>query len=44
MKKGQDSVTRDGKTWYWCANHKFLVTHHPSKHSEWLERKQADRA
>ena len=41
MKKGQDSVTRDGKTWYWCPNHKFpgkfdglYVTHHPSKHSE----------
>ena len=23
MKKGQDSVTRDGKTWYWCPDHKF---------------------
>ena len=51
MKKGQDSVTRNEKTWYWCPDHKFqgkfdglYVTHHPSKHSEWLERKQADRA
>ena len=45
--KKEDSVTRDGTTWYWCPDHKregdfdgLYVTHKPGKgHQEWLERK-----
>ena len=45
--KGHDSVERDGKTWFWCLNHKMdgkynglYVTHKPENHAEWQKQKQ----
>lgn len=46
MKKTQDSVQQDGKTWYWCPHHKvegsydgLYVTHKPEEHEEWKNNK-----
>jgi hypothetical protein len=43
-------VERDGKTWYWCDQHKYnnkgvitngmYVTHKPDGHDTWLERRK----
>ena len=42
MKKTEDSVKREGRTWYWCPHHKvegsydgLYVTHKPEEHDEW---------
>jgi len=42
MVKTNDSVERDGKTWYWCPHHKvegsydgLYVTHKAEEHDEW---------
>ena len=52
MKKKQDTVERDGKTWHWCPDH-FLkgafdgiyMLHKPGAgHQEWLERKNKRKA
>ena len=48
MKKKGDSVDRDGKTWYWCPDHKLrgvfdglYVLHRPGKgHDEWAAKKK----
>ena len=50
-KKGAATVTRDGKEWWWCPDHKkegdfdgLYVTHKPGDgHEEWEERKKAYR-
>ena len=46
MKKGQDQVNRDGKTWFWSPHHKMkgkydglYVTHKPEEHEEWVRKK-----
>ena len=46
MKKGQEQLDRDGKTWFWCPHHKMegkynglYVTHKPEDHGEWQKRK-----
>jgi hypothetical protein len=46
--QGAEAVERDGKTYYWCPNHKgkngdltgLYVTHKPEDHSSWLEQKK----
>ena len=46
MKKTENTVTRDGKTWHWCPHHKqegeydgLYVTHKPEEHDEWKKNK-----
>ena len=45
-KKTYNSVTQNGKTWYWCSKHKkdgecdgLYVIHKEKDHNKWLERK-----
>ena len=42
MKKTEDSVQKEGRTWYWCPHHKvegsyddLYVAHKPEEHDEW---------
>ena len=42
MKKTEDSIQKEGRTWYWCPHHKvegsyegLYVTHKPEEHEEW---------
>jgi len=44
MKKGEQTVERDGKTWHWCPkpvspgrNDGLYVTHKPEDHEEWAK-------
>ena len=46
--KGEASVERNGKQWWWCPHHKMegefdglYVTHQPEKHDEWKQNKEA---
>ena len=46
MKKTDDTIQREGKTWYWCPHHRLdgtyyglYVTHKPEEHEEWKRNK-----
>ena len=43
--KDGDTVTRDGKKWWWCPHHNkgkgLYVRHPPSEHDDWAARKRA---
>ena len=46
--KGEESVQRDGKTWYWCKHHKhpdglwdgLYVTHTQATHDGWIKNRE----
>ena len=49
MKKVGPSITVDGKTWWWCPEHKFpgkydglYVNHKPEQHADWKANKDKD--
>ena len=48
MKKNEDTLEKDSKTWHWCPKHVvpgeydgLYVTHKPEHHDDWKKRREA---
>ena len=48
MIKTEDTIEKDGKTWYWCPKQVVLekydglyITHKPENHDDWKKRREA---